>query len=113
MTHSGNATLAPYKLLLFPFLFTANTDLGIGVTSPAHPRSLFDPTFCFFVQCLYPEPFKNQIACHVISRKLCINIYSLSFEDYSSDFLFFIFYFLKILVNEKDIIIFEIVHVVL
>jgi hypothetical protein len=55
MTHSGKATLAHFKFLLFPILFTANTNLGIGVTPPAHPRSLFDPIVFVLVQYSYPE----------------------------------------------------------
>jgi hypothetical protein len=55
MTHSGNATLAHFKFLLFPILFTANTNLGIEVTPPAHPRFLFDPIVFVLVQCSYPE----------------------------------------------------------
>jgi hypothetical protein len=49
-SHSGNATLAFFTLVLFFILYTANTDLGIGVAPPAHPQSLFDPTIFFVVQ---------------------------------------------------------------
>jgi hypothetical protein len=65
------ATLALFTLLLFSHYSQENTDLGIGVAPPAHPRSLRSYCLLHCAGKFTPgalEPGIQQV-CHVTSRK--------------------------------------------